>query len=872
MAVTVLPQLPMTSTGKADYAALADLAAEAEREPAAAETGSVRAHFTRVLGRPDADAGDSFVDLGGDSLSYVELATRLADTFGGAVPPAWHTRSIGELERLAAAVGDRGADGAGRGWARLDTTVGLRALAILFVVASHVDLVALEGGAHLLLALAGYNFARFQLSAAGGAATRLRHGLSGLAQLIVPSVLWVGAVAVALGSYDLTTALFVRELLNSSEWDDQWQLWFLESLVWLTAAALALTCLPVLHRLERRTPFRFALALLAVTAAARFADVGLRAGPTQRYTTLVVAFVFVLGWLGARADTTRRRVLVSVLAAALTIGFFGQLHREAIVLGGFLLMLWLPHVAVPSVGRPGRGRARRRQPLHLPDPLAGLPAARGLRPPVARPRRLARGRHRLRARRTPAAQGCRTRRARLAVACPAVLFPAPVPPTQESRVSLKKVLIANRGEIAVRVVRACKDAGIGSVAVYADPDRDALFVRLADEAHSLGGATPAESYLDIAKIIAIAEKSGADSIHPGYGFLAENADFAQAVIDAGLIWIGPPPAAIEALGDKAKAKHIADRANAPLAPGTKDPVKDADEVVAFAEANGLPVAIKAVFGGGGRGLKVARTLEEIPDAYESAVREAVTAFGRGECLVEKFLDKPRHVETQCLADQHGNVVVVSTRDCSLQRRNQKLVEEAPAPFLTDEQVTELYESSKRILTEAGYYGAGTCEFLVAQDGTISFLEVNTRLQVEHCVSEEVTGIDLVREMFRIAAGEELGYGDPEIRGHSIEFRINAEDGGRNFMPAPGTLSAWSPPSGPGVRLDGGYENGETIPGSFDSLIAKLIVTGTTRTQALERSRRALDEFVVDGMPTVIPFHRAVVRDPAFVGASTPSDA
>lgn len=436
--------------------------------------------------------------------------------------------------------------------------------------------------------------------------------------------------------------------------------------------------------------------------------------------------------------------------------------------------------------------------------------------------------------------------------------------------SLKKVLIANRGEIAVRVIRACKDAGIGSVAVYAEPDRDALHVRLADEAHSLGGATPADSYLDIAKIIAVAADSGADSVHPGYGFLAENADFAQAVIDAGLVWIGPPPAAIEALGDKAKAKHIADRANAPLAPGTKDPVADADEVVEFAKANGLPVAIKAVFGGGGRGLKVARTLEEIPDAFESAVREAVTAFGRGECLVEKFLDKPRHVETQCLADQHGNVVVVSTRDCSLQRRNQKLVEEAPAPFLTDAQLAELYDSSKRILKEAGYHGAGTCEFLVAQDGTISFLEVNTRLQVEHCVSEEVTGIDLVREMFRIAAGEELGYDDPEIRGHSIEFRINAEDGGRNFMPAPGTLSAWSPPSGPGVRLDGGYENGETVPGSFDSLIAKLIVTGTTRTQALERSRRALDEFVVDGMPTVIPFHRAVVSDPAYVGASTPS--
>nr|WP_221634585.1 biotin carboxylase N-terminal domain-containing protein [Nocardioides luti] len=435
---------------------------------------------------------------------------------------------------------------------------------------------------------------------------------------------------------------------------------------------------------------------------------------------------------------------------------------------------------------------------------------------------------------------------------------------------MQKVLVANRGEIAVRVIRACKDAGIGNVAVYAEPDRDAMFVRIADEAHSLDGATPADSYLDIEKIIAVAKKSGADSVHPGYGFLAENADFAQAVIDAGLIWIGPPPAAIEALGDKAKAKHIAVKANAPLAPGTKDPLKDADEAVAFAEEFGLPIAIKAVFGGGGRGLKVARTIEEIPDAFESAVREAVGAFGRGECLVEKFLDKPRHVETQCLADQHGNVVVVSTRDCSLQRRNQKLVEEAPAPFLSDEQMTELYESSKRILREAGYYGAGTCEFLVAQDGSISFLEVNTRLQVEHCVSEEVTGIDLVREMFRIAAGEELGYDDPEIRGHSIEYRINAEDGGRNFMPAPGTLSAWSPPSGPGIRLDGGYENGETIPGAFDSLIAKLIVSGRDRTQALERSRRALDEFVVDGMPTVIPFHRAVVRDPAYVGPSTPS--
>lgn len=437
---------------------------------------------------------------------------------------------------------------------------------------------------------------------------------------------------------------------------------------------------------------------------------------------------------------------------------------------------------------------------------------------------------------------------------------------------LAKVLIANRGEIAVRVIRACKDAGIGSVAVYAEPDRDAVFVRLADEAYSLEGSTPAESYLSIEKIIAIAQRSGADSIHPGYGFLAENAQFAQAVIDAGLIWIGPPPAAIESLGDKAKAKQIALKANAPLAPGTKDAVKDADEVVAFATENGLPVAIKAVFGGGGRGLKVARTLEEIPELYESAVREAVSAFGRGECLVEKFLDKPRHVETQCLADSHGNVVVISTRDCSLQRRHQKLVEEAPAPFLSDDQIERLYASSKAILREAGYVGAGTCEFLVAADGTISFLEVNTRLQVEHCVSEEVTGIDLVGEMFRIAAGEELGYDDPPIFGHAIEYRINAEDGGRGFLPAPGTLTKWSPPSGPGVRLDGGYEEGETIPGAFDSLIAKLIVWGNTREQAIARSRRALDEFIVDGMPTVIPFHRDVLTDPAYTAINPDGSA
>jgi acetyl-CoA/propionyl-CoA carboxylase biotin carboxyl carrier protein len=430
---------------------------------------------------------------------------------------------------------------------------------------------------------------------------------------------------------------------------------------------------------------------------------------------------------------------------------------------------------------------------------------------------------------------------------------------------LQKVLVANRGEIAVRVIRACKDAGIGSVAVYAEPDRDALFVRLADEAYSLSGSTPAESYLSIEKIVDAARTSGADSVHPGYGFLAENRDFAQAVIDAGLVWIGPPPEAIENLGDKVKARHIAEKVGAPLVAGTKDPVQNADEVIAFAQENGLPIAIKAAFGGGGRGLKVARKEDEVAELFESAVREATAAFGRGECFVEKYLDQPRHVETQCLADQHGNVVVVSTRDCSLQRRHQKLVEEAPAPHLSDEQMTTLYESSKAILREASYVGAGTCEFLVGQDGTISFLEVNTRLQVEHPVSEEVTGLDLVREMFRIAAGEELGYDDPTVTGHSIEFRINAEDAGSNFMPAPGTLTRWHAPAGPGVRVDGGYDQGETVPGAFDSLIAKLVVTGRDRTQALERSRRALDEFVVDGMPTVIPFHRVVVEDPAFVG-------
>jgi len=430
---------------------------------------------------------------------------------------------------------------------------------------------------------------------------------------------------------------------------------------------------------------------------------------------------------------------------------------------------------------------------------------------------------------------------------------------------LSKVLIANRGEIAVRIIRGCKDSGLDSVAVYADADRDAMHVRLADEAYALAGSTPADSYLSIVKILEVALRSGADGVHPGYGFLAENADFAQAVIDAGLVWIGPPPAAILALGDKVQARHIAAKVGAPLVAGTPDPVSGADEVMAFGREHGLPIAIKAAFGGGGRGLKVAWQEHEIAERYESAVREAISAFGRGECFVERYLDRPRHVETQCLADADGNVVVVSTRDCSLQRRHQKLVEEAPAPFLSDDQERTLYESSKAILAEAGYVGAGTCEFLVGQDGTISFLEVNTRLQVEHPVTEEVTGIDLVREMFRIASGERLGYDDPAVRGHAIEFRINAEDAGRGFLPAPGTLTRWHPPSGPGVRVDGGYEQGETVPAAFDSLVAKLIVTGRDRGQALERARRALGEFVVDGMPTVIPFHRAVVDDPAFVG-------
>ena len=431
---------------------------------------------------------------------------------------------------------------------------------------------------------------------------------------------------------------------------------------------------------------------------------------------------------------------------------------------------------------------------------------------------------------------------------------------------ITKVLIANRGEIAVRIARAAKDSGRKSVAVYADQDRDSLHVRVSDEAYALNGTTSAETYLVIEKLLSIAKRSNCDAVHPGYGFLAENADFARAVGKAGLIWIGPTPEAIERLGDKVSARHVAEKVGAPLAPGTLNPVENAQEVLDFVAKHGLPVAIKAAYGGGGRGIKVAYQESEVAELFESATREAVAAFGRGECFVEKYLEKPRHVETQCLADSAGNVVVVSTRDCSLQRRHQKLVEEAPAPFLSSEQTTKLYESSKAILKEVGYIGAATCEFLVAQDGTISFLEVNTRLQVEHPVSEEVTGLDLVREQFRIAEGGLIDYPDPEVSGHSFEFRINGEDPGQNFMPAPGSVHVFRAPGGPGVRVDSGVESGDSISGNFDSMIAKLIVTGKDRTQALERSRRALAELQVLGLPTVIPFHRKIVNDPAFVAS------
>ena len=428
---------------------------------------------------------------------------------------------------------------------------------------------------------------------------------------------------------------------------------------------------------------------------------------------------------------------------------------------------------------------------------------------------------------------------------------------------MKRVLIANRGEIAVRVIRACKDHGLESVAVYSEEDRNAIHSQMADTAYSLHGTTATETYLNIEKLIGVAKQSGADAVHPGYGFLSENANFAQAVIDAGLIWIGPPPAAIRALGDKVSARKIAAKAGAPLVAGTKDPVEGYEEVLSFAKEYGLPVAIKAAHGGGGRGLKVAHTMEEIPELFASAVREAISGFGRGECFVERYLDKPRHVETQVLVDKHGNAVVISTRDCSLQRRHQKLVEEAPAPFLSQAQVDELYRSSKAIMKETGYVGAGTCEFLIGLDGTISFLEVNTRLQVEHPVSEEITGIDLVREQFRIAMGEALGFDDPVIRGHSIEFRINGEDPGRSFLPAPGRITEWIIPTGPGVRVDAGFKNGDTIGGNFDSLLAKLIVTGATRQQAIDRARRALAEFSIQGLATALPFHRAIMEDPAF---------
>lgn len=431
---------------------------------------------------------------------------------------------------------------------------------------------------------------------------------------------------------------------------------------------------------------------------------------------------------------------------------------------------------------------------------------------------------------------------------------------------VSKILIANRGEIAVRVIRAARDEGLQTVAVYADPDRDAQHVKLADEAYALGGATAAQSYLVMDKLIEIAIRSGADAVHPGYGFLSENAQFAQKCIDAGLTWIGPSPESITQLGDKVAARHIAQKVGAPLVPGTKDPVKSADEVVAFADEHGLPIAVKAAFGGGGRGIKVARDRESIVEMYESAVREATAAFGRGECFIERFLDSPRHVETQCLADAHGNVVVVSTRDCSLQRRNQKLIEEAPAPYLSDEQNERLYEASRAILREAGYQGAGTCEFLVGTDGTISFLEVNTRLQVEHPVSEEISGLDLVREQFRIARGEKIEEKDPVLRGHSFEFRINGEDAGRSFMPAPGTIEKMTVPTGPGVRWDSGFVAGDVIGGNFDSMLAKLIVTGADREQALQRARRALAELTIEGMPTVVPFHRVVLDDPAFAPA------
>lgn len=430
--------------------------------------------------------------------------------------------------------------------------------------------------------------------------------------------------------------------------------------------------------------------------------------------------------------------------------------------------------------------------------------------------------------------------------------------------SITRVLIANRGEIAVRILRACRDERIRSVVCYADSDRDAPFVAMADEAHPLGGETAGETYLDVEKLLSIAKLADVDAVHPGYGFLSENADFAQAVIDAGLVWVGPPPSVIRTLGNKVTARGIAEQVGAPLAPGTKAPVSDAGEVRAFIEQHGLPVAIKAAFGGGGRGLRIVRRGEEVEDTFAAAVRESTVAFGRGECFVERYLDRARHVEVQVLGDQHGNVRVLGTRDCSLQRRHQKLVEEAPAPYLSGEQVDVLTASAKAICAAVGYESAGTVEYLIGGDGLISFLEVNTRLQVEHPVTEETTGLDLVRLQFLVARGEPLEIPDTIVpRGHAIEFRINGEDAGRGFLPSPGTVARFVPPLGPGVRLDTGVAAGSAVSGQFDSLMAKLVVSGSSRDEALARARRALDEIVIEGLPTVLPFHRAVVEHPDF---------
>ncbi|RZF24222.1 ATP-grasp domain-containing protein [Paraburkholderia sp. UYCP14C] len=431
---------------------------------------------------------------------------------------------------------------------------------------------------------------------------------------------------------------------------------------------------------------------------------------------------------------------------------------------------------------------------------------------------------------------------------------------------MKKLLIANRGEIAIRIARAARDYGVASVAVYADADANSLHVEVADEAYCLGPGRPADTYLNIEKILGIAKKAGADAIHPGYGFLSERAEFAQAVLDAGLTWVGPPPAVIKALGDKVEARRIAAKVGAPLVRGSEGPLTSAAEAIAFAKHVGLPIAIKAAFGGGGRGMKVVRKLEDVGELFESAVREATEAFGRGDCYAEQFLDRPRHVEAQVIADHYGNTVVLGTRDCSLQRRNQKLVEEAPAPFITEEQRTRIHDAARAICADTGYVGAGTVEFLLSEGGVISFLEVNTRLQVEHPVTEETTGVDIVVEQLRIADRLPLSVTDtPAVRGHAIEFRINAEDPGRGFLPTPGLITRFQAPSGPGIRLDSGVQSGSEIPSLYDSMMAKLIVTGETREEALTRARRALAEFRIDGVASVLPFHRAVLSERSFTG-------